>query len=181
MALMSWPRPGTTAEATIAFLYEDQGLLSLDYERSALWSPVSGARSVAHSLYLEKTESGQAWFNFGRRNYFSRMRCRSGISKSRTVVAEPEEQRISVPILSGGKNRRKVAKNTRAATTLWVIFSVFDGNDPSGEPRAMKYLEAGCLGAAPGTVPIPLSGISILGRFNRTRKEDLTTTDLCCG
>jgi len=170
LAFISWPRPDASAEATIAFLYWNQEFLQRDYERAVSWKLLPQSQRLVCSLYLHKARDGLTWFDFGRRIYRCRRPC-GGNANSRRIPIEPPQQRIAVPIWEGGKNRRKVARRMRNLTRLSVIFATYDGADPRGLERALNYLSADCLGAAPGTEPISLSGISVLGRLILFGKE----------
>jgi len=176
LAFISWPRPRTTADATIAFLYWNQESLQRDYERAASWKRLPQGQRLTRSLYLEKTRrDGLTWFNFGRRIYCGRRPC-GGNANSRRIPIEPPQQRIAVPMRVAGNNRRQVELKMRRLTSLSVIFATYDGGDPQGIERAINYLSADCLGAAPGTEPISLSGISVLGRLIQFGKEAQPTS-----
>lgn len=150
-------------DAILALLYADHSALERDYRRSARWRPVRGARASAHSLYIEKTSSGQAWCSFGKRHYFKGFVNRQrGFRKS---IAEPAEEWIAVPMLHGGNSRLTVVRATQRAMSLWVVFALYDGADPEALKEIARRLYNDSLGCAPGTEPIALRGLSTLGRF----------------
>jgi len=169
-ALIQWPSPGVSQVATVAIFYGDQDQLLRDYKRTAQWFPVSGAKSSVCSLYLEKTQAGQAWLDFGRRHYM-RLGRRTKNGRSKVRVVESIRDRIAVSIPFGANSRSSVARKVKASQTLWVIFANYEKDDPQGQEKAERYLRLGCLAAASETQPLLLAGISTLGKYTPTRWE----------
>ena len=167
LGVFAWPEKNTSQDATLGLFYTDIEELQRDYRRATQWQTDGSVRRSVSTLYLEKTTCGHAWINFGARHYLKK---RTWLGKDRAgrKYIEPPSQRIAVPIYHGAKNRKLIANRTRGCSGLWVIFASYDGQEPQALNDAVGLLRSDCLGAAPATEPVLLSGLCTLKNFHST-------------
>jgi hypothetical protein len=157
IAMIRWPNAHNVGEAVIAVFYGCNEQLVADYERSARWSKVPGATSWSLTAQLEKTPDGTPWIDFG-------VKCHYPTFASRRETRAESDRRIAIQVVEGGCNRMKAQKIVATLDDLWLVFALCKPTLKNAV-QARNWLQRGCLAYAPETEPIPLAGLSTLGRF----------------
>lgn len=153
--------------STIALLYGNEDSLRADHARSAAWRRVSGLRAMSPSGHLTKTPCGVPYLDFG-------WRCFPAGKDSRGVPFGPHESptdRIRVPIVAGGSNRRAAIRHLHQSEELWVFFCLLQATDADHLRQAAKCLAQNTLTSGIGLPPVKLPGLCVFDRFVRIAKE----------